>query len=326
MNDKKPGETERRFDKVTRALEDVLGQLPAGVTLSLRVFAHDDPDFLKKNGNARIPMRQLRAPKKWKTNDLAPLMLQVRKLVPTYETPLVRSIATAKEEDFPEDFKGSRSIVVLTDGADSTFYQNDDADLRKEGNTIARFLQKRFPKEVGINITVISVEVSPQEAKQQKEFTDAIESVGGRCFEVNDTTQIAGYLRKALLTMRFWIETDKGMTPPGIPLEGAEISAFNENLRWIPDLAPGAYMLRVRTNRDFEQRIRLEAGDSLVLNLTELDTSGIGFQRDVYAESRKRRLDRAPKIAVKDGWILAVLQNQRKTVNFPTGNRWKAHS
>jgi hypothetical protein len=309
MNAKKPGDSERRFDKATKALEEVLDSLPPGVTVSLRVFAHVDDEFTSNNPR-QIPIRLLREPSKWKKNDVGPLMRRVRNLTPAYETPLVRALWMARD-DFPAGFKGTKTIVVLTDGADNQFDTAADADLRKRGQTIREFLRNEF-KDSGVTPNVVGLEVTETEKKQQQEFVQAIQALGGRYFEVDDSTKLAATLKKAVLQMHFWMEAGSGAVPPGeLPEEGADISTVGQNLRWISGLTPGTYDVRVRTNRDVEQNIGLAAGDSLTVNLIRKG-DGLGFQRDVYAESHYfRQFGRLLKKQPQNDWLLAVMQNQR---------------
>src|SRR5262249_7617904 len=89
MNARKPGETKRRFDKALDALEGVLKRLPAGVTVSLRVFGLEAETV----GNpGRVKVERLWNNIRWDHNDTESYMRQLRPLKPTFGTPLVRAL------------------------------------------------------------------------------------------------------------------------------------------------------------------------------------------------------------------------------------------
>lgn len=305
VNSKTP-RSKWRYTRALTELRTVLKNLPAGVYVSLRVFS--DYDDNPKNWSR--PLRKL---KKWDPEQINEVMDQLEKLIPWQETPLVRAIWRAKREDFKypsgEDFKGARTIVVLTDGADNLFAK--DADLTDIAPTIPDFLEKTF-KDSNVALHVVGFEVSDQDRKDQETFIKGINKLGPEASYVDaaDTKQLAAALRRAMLQMHFWIKADGG-PDTGLPQEGADISRPGKNLQWVTDIPPGTYRVRIRTNREYEQRIRLAAGDSLALRLVPVG-KGIGFQRYVYAESFVGGVGRDPKMVKKDDWLMAVLQNQRK--------------
>jgi len=293
-----------RFEKALDALESVLRNLPDGITVSVRIFA--DEEDTKTNG---LMSRVLRPPQKWEGKHLRPLMGDLRGLEPWGQTPLVRSIAQGKK-DFPATFTGSKTIVCLTDGADSEFEKNKGP--KERGAAISRFIENEF-RETDIAVNVVGFEVAKDEQEAQQQFAAAIKKIGGNYFDAENSKQLVAALEKAILSMRFWIEAESGGLVPRdeLPLEGADISLVGQNLRWIRGLIPGTYEVRVRTNKATDQRVRLGAGDSLILNLLP-QQGGVGFQRDVYAESYYfQNFGRVLAKQKKKDWLLAVLQNQR---------------
>jgi hypothetical protein len=322
MNPKLNG-GDNRFGRVTDALEKVFRRLPAGVTVSLRIYGQDDP--AQDNAN-KGTSRLLWEPHRWDKARIGERMREIRALAPSYGTPLVKSIGQAKT-DFPRGFRGARTIVVLTDGADSTFYPHKgpkanlvppaklegDSDLYPKGDTIAKYLDNEFHNS-GILINVIGVEVSPQERKQQEEFKRAIEKLGGSYYDVEKTGNLAAILEKAaLMQMRFWIEEERtGQQPRQLPQEGADISPLLGSIGWIEGLEEGAYQVRMRTGKVFEQRTRIGQGDALLLTLTRT-ADGLGFRRDPYADSQRiRNYRRDAKKERQGAWLMAALQNQRR--------------
>jgi hypothetical protein len=319
MKTVRPGDPRTRFKKATQALRTVLKKLPPGITVSLRAFGAEE--FANEDGQyGGIRLVWPRA--KWDPDQIDTFMKKVEDLHPTYATPLVRSIALARQ-DLAD--KPARTIVVLTDGADSNFYGgNTDADLKVKGRTITEFLKNEFhetdPNREPIQVNVIGFEVeesefSPPEAKAQPEFVRAIKEIGGMYFLVDKTDQLASALESSLLSMRFWIDADAGADPPAdLPREGASLSRsdLDQNPRWIKGLRESPYLVRVRTSRTIEQRVRVHAGDSLILDLVP-GAGGLRFRRSLYADSYYINNNHSFVRKQKQGpWTLAVLENQPK--------------
>lgn len=300
MKSRNPKDGPTRFEKALNALEQVMRTLPRGVKVSFRAFAQE--------GDTNLESKLLRTSKTWDPNQLFDFMQEVRALKPYGYTPLVRSIWKARK-DFPDNFTGARTIVVLTDGADSEFKK--DLELQQKGKTITEFMQNEF-KESNTLINVVGFEVSDEEKKDQQEFEQAIRKLGGQYYDVQDSKQLVKYLGKAMLDLHFWIEGESGSVAKGqLPQEGANISSFRENFRWIHELVPGTYRVRVRSDKAYEQVIRVEAGDSLVVNL-EASRDGLQFRRDQYASSHYlRNFARTVRMKKVKDWLLAVLQNER---------------
>ena len=117
-------------------------------------------------------VRPLRPPGQWNRDlQLKDLMNKIDNLTPYYRTPLVEAIWEAKEgleRALPPGFKGPKSIVVLTDGADDEF----DNWARRGGtggiNTIRQFMQKRFLENSGYMLNMVFFQVDPGEVEQAK--------------------------------------------------------------------------------------------------------------------------------------------------------------
>src|SRR5262249_18385843 len=123
-----------RWKLAREALARVLEQLPAGVWVSVRVFGAEGLREPRKDAGG---IELVWKPRQWRKEHLGPLMETLKGLKPNGATPLVRSMLMARG-DFPPNFKGERTMVVVTDGGDSNFYEtvwNVDTDLKKE-NTL----------------------------------------------------------------------------------------------------------------------------------------------------------------------------------------------
>src|SRR5262249_30277814 len=110
-----------------------------------------------------------------------------------------------------------------------------------------------------------------------------------------------------------------GRIPPGaIPEEGADVSRVENNFRWIRGLAPGTYKIVLQANRiqkAVEQRVRVERGDSLILQLVPSgDGKGFQFRRNNYVDSATIHKFNALVVHrdLKDiAWLFSVVQNQK---------------
>src|SRR5262249_23013442 len=156
------------------------------------------------------------------------------------------------------------AILVITDGADSTFYPQPglddvDAELRKYSPTgdMAGYLKKRFGADNDILINVVGFEVNADERKQQKEFKDAVAGIGGSYYDADNYRQLVAYLDRALHQMRFRVEQDVAGEPPGRAARDAhDVSPPGENLRWVGPLDPGTYRVRAFSSSALGQRVR----------------------------------------------------------------------
>jgi hypothetical protein len=306
-----------RFSKSTEALRGVLGQLPDGVWVSLRVFGDEESGKDKATGKYG-GIRLLWKAHRWEKKKLAERMSEVERLTPKYGTPLVRSIAQAKG-DFPPGFTGPRTIVVVTDGGDSNFYDSSpryrhlDADLRRQSPTLTGFLQKQF-KDSGIQLSVVGFEVdkfdSAAEKQAHAEIQQALKKLDppGAYYDAKDSKKLAVDLQKALLPMYFWVTAGLARPDPE-PGQGRSIRRSDQNPNWIP--APSeSSVVRVPSIRSLSQRVRVDSGDSLLLDLVS-EGGQWGFRRSLYTDTHYIRVNhgfvrRAPTEA---GWRLTALEN-----------------
>jgi hypothetical protein len=303
-----------RFAKALRALRDVLELLPAGVTVSLRAFSAE-----QFKGNPQ-QISLVWPAEKWNPDALDRRMKQLSRLKPYYDTPLIRAIYQARN-DFPKGFTGPRTIVALTDGGDSNFYDsknNPDADLKKRikgrSKTIAAFLKQEF-KDSGIQVRVIGFQVkragfaSAGEKRAYNELRPALRGIGGSYYDADDPDSLADALKQALFKMDFWVDADEGASTDDLPDRGNEISRTDtaENLRWLP-LKTGDYVVKIPSLQGLRQSITIGRGDSLLLELVE-GKRRLAFRRSLYAPLPSGFRKMAP---LQEKWQLSVLQNQRR--------------
>src|SRR5262249_50256646 len=139
-------------------------------------------------------------------------------------------------------------------------------------------------KDSGIFVNVLGFELSeldPSEKEGHAEYVPAIKKIGGVYEDLRDSAKLAQQLERFLLQIHYNLDAESGRIPPGaIPEEGADVSRVANNFRWIRGLAPGTYKIVLQANRiqkAVEQRVRVERGDSLILQLVP-SGDGKGFQ------------------------------------------------
>src|SRR5262249_44477394 len=122
-----------RKDTALEALRTCLRNIPDGVRVSLLTFsAETDRD--------RVTAQWRQVPWDSSAGAVNERVKQLRTLTPKYDTPLVRATVEARGY-FTKDFKGAKTLVILTDGGDNAFYSRD-RDLReKYGETMEKCLK-----------------------------------------------------------------------------------------------------------------------------------------------------------------------------------------
>src|SRR5262249_10523989 len=166
-------------------------------------------------------------------------------LTPFSYTPLVETMVEAKNKAFREDFKGFKTLVVLTDGGDSEF----------KGD-IPSYLREQF-KDSGVLINFIGFQLTPPELKLAREqFQRPIEELGGNCFlNVKDTRQLTGFLERSMhRQLRFELLDSDGqqVTVSG----GTTISKDDKNPEPAELIRSGVYKIRLELTRAFTQEIQ----------------------------------------------------------------------
>jgi Mg-chelatase subunit ChlD len=326
MGDKKIKATGKtRKDTALEALEGCLKKIPNGVKVTLLTFSAAENE---RNKERLVPLWRKA---EWDNGDVAvgKRMKQLRDLTPKNDTPLVRATVGGRDY-FTKDFKGAKTLVVITDGGDNTFYPNRDypdgeGELRREyGKTMETCLGTAF-KGTGISLNVIGFRLSELDPDKDKdeykgymEYRPAIEKAGGLFTNAEDSAALAEQLERSILQIRFKLDTESGVIPDGaIPPEGGDVSRSLSDFRWVRGLGPGVYNITLNANRiqkAFDQRLRVGRGDSLVLRLVPSpDGTGFQFRRETYVDSRSiKNLNREfVRRDVRDtSWLVSVVQNQ----------------
>ena len=296
-----------KFDETTAALQEVLGALPRGTTVSLWVFGQA-VGASKTVTNAEETITRLLEPTAWNPEDteqLPALMKKVRDLEPWNESPIVQTILAAKDD--VAKGKGAKTIVVLTDGYDNRFGKDS-----KPAKSIATTLHDAF-QDSGITVNVVGFKfVSKEEEDLARRQFKVLETLTppGRFFATNEAGKLAAQLREAMRQrLRYWIDREDNEKLPEIPDTGLELSSGSSNDRWyrFPEsLPPGGYKMRVDTNRRVLQNVIINRGELLLLNLVA-GAKGAEWQRAFVT-----RDDYGDKPGESSGdWRLVAVQNQR---------------
>jgi uncharacterized caspase-like protein len=304
----KPGGAPK-WDQAKRVLQRVLQELPDGVTVSVRGFTTDR--------QFNPVMRRLLHAEKWDEKQRTALKGKLEELTLVNGTPIIDAIWRAHKEDLPSEFE-ARTIVVITDGGDNTFYWSGNADLRKrvQANTIKQFFSKHFEDsdtQVCVIGYAIGDDVSAEEKRGHQELKKALEEGGGRYFPASEADSLETALMRSILHMFYRVDPDVRASAR-VPLGWKNITRTDqeESPSWV-DLKPDRY--RVSLSR-LKQLIELQRGDALLL---ELEPSGNrpAFRRALYSQCEWLQKHQ-PQMKTREqaGWRLAVPEN-RTTLREP---------
>jgi hypothetical protein len=310
---------ESRMDRALAALEKTVARLPAGVTLSLYTFS------AKGEPEGRVTQRWNRERWTGKKEMLKDLMAAV-KVTPYGETPLISAIIQASKLGFEKDAPDSaRTMLVITDGADNYFHRKN-VPAHGDGETMTDVFKRVFGN-TRIQVNVIGFELELDDAADkasQREFEAAVtKGIGGNYFLAENSEKLIAALERSLLRVRFWIEERSGKVEPGkIPDDGVDVGLTGRDPRWILGLDAGTYNVALQTSlkrKGLEQQIRLDRGDSLLMELTEVGNEFRFVRRsflDTHAElnlvaARAQPEGFRPPPGGPTGWHLGVVQNQR---------------
>jgi hypothetical protein len=305
-----------KYHEATKALGEVLQDLPAGVQVSVIVFSHavvdadGVPDGRFEPRTPEDTIEIIREPQAWNPNQGPALIKRLERLVPFNETPLVRAIRKAHKYGFPEGHKGFKTLLVLTDGEDNRF-DGDTAlkNLHPGTKSIAEWITAEF-KASPVRLNMIGFRVAQGEQEGlTKQFKEALENLPrsgglrGAFYAMDEVDKLKAALARGLKQkLSFTLERDR--TPANEEDDGHTVSLGlpddDDDWAMVP---PGDNRVRVELDRPLEQRIHVEPGDFLLIKVRD---DGKGFERLVYGDDwEKLRLRRD-----QDGWALSLLQNQ----------------
>lgn len=296
-----------KYAEALTALRSVLARIPKGTTVSLWVFGQAIGPR-KTVEQAERTVQRVQSPIVWDPDDpamLRSLMARVQypTLEPWNESPIVRAMVSAKND--LANASGFKTLLVLTDGMDNRFA--GDRELNPNKLSIPAFLTETF-RDSGIVVNMVGYKVVDREQKKAEEQFKVVEKLPlpGKFVTVNEARQLAATLDLSLRqSLRYWVDSEVNV-PLSAALAGVEVTPLGANNQWYPGgLNPGAYKVRVQTNRRLEKGVVIGSGDLLLVNLVPTDR-GTVFERALFSRSAYP----AKPARDKSGWRLAVLQNQ----------------
>jgi hypothetical protein len=304
---KKP---DSKFQQMMTVLPRVLADVPAGTHLSVRLYGHkpmpsvagappvtSSQDVLNRFWTPQTPTERVFSgtwgPKDSGMSDQ--LMTQLRSYPPQGYTPLVHSMKEAKAQDFPKGFVGPRTLLVLTDGAD-TWYGSDPTKLAKR-----EFEEAFRDSDVSVQIIVFKA-TAGEERIAQEQFREVVNFPTPGTIELaNNAAALTDVLRTALRPKIRLLTLSGGPALPklshGVPANKAD-DPLNRLIP-SPPIDAGTYRAAVFGSR---QLVGFARGDRLLIRLFNA-AEGVRFERDLLA--RELRDDRRRR---EGDWVLGVHQ------------------
>jgi hypothetical protein len=298
-----------------QALNDVLATIPPGTTLSLWTFSqargnqvvdenHPRPEDVEDSKAPERTIQRLYGPLAWDPARRPDLVRRLDQLKPTWQTPLVESMVRAKVD--LAKAKGFRTMLVLTDGADSRFSKTHP------GVEIAKFLGEQF-RDTGIVLNMILYSQTQAELQgANKQFGVALGQLDppGKLVSVKEVSRLRAELQSALkqqLAFKVFGDNARGKTLAEHTVTDAE----NEPNDWLTlDSPTDTYRIQVQTDRVNECSVVVKRGERLVVNLvSKPGQPGIAFERALFSDDFNT--EKSSKLRKDAGnWRLAFLENK----------------
>jgi hypothetical protein len=315
-----------KWTAAKQALLQVLQEVPQNTKLSVWTFSQARPGVLfnakgEMAGNNEEQNRQAvldsEAPERtikpqrplspWAPGQLAQVQRLLEELHPYHETPLAQAMADAATS--LADVPGLKNLLVLTDGNDNRF----------KGD-IPAFLEKTL-RPLGLRVTIVYFHAG-EKAKADEllaarnNFEAPIQRLDprNRFVQAGDLGQLITRLRAGLEQKLICQVMNLDNTPAGD--ESLEVRPRNEPLRWwTAGLEPRFYTLFVLADKPYLQKVNLESGDRLIVDLVDDNNGGIAFRRALYGDEDEFQ---AEEKRPGGRWRLTTLGDQ-KTGDDPAG-------
>ncbi len=146
-----PADANTKYAIAVKTLERVLRELPAGLIVSVYQFGAARPNHAKVSPEQTI--ETVFGPARWDPSSAAALGDKLRAAEPWDESPIIRTILRARDDLLALGDIGFRSIVVVTDGDDNRFAQ--DQLLNPDGKSIPEFLSWWTFRDGKIQLNVV---------------------------------------------------------------------------------------------------------------------------------------------------------------------------
>ncbi len=296
-----------KFREIMHAVEQILARLAPGTTVSVYIFGQQ---ILSVNPNppAEETITQIVPPTVWRSdafNQVREVMARIEapRYQPFNRSPIVKTMLRARDD--LAGVQGFRSILVLTDGKD-TSYEGKPPRTIPTGDDVASVLRANFGKS-DIELTVVGFKVADDQDEIRKQF-GVIETFPrpGQFFTVNDAVDLTRTLNKALRPALFYRLDGLNNVPILGPVRiGERAPGSLDFLR----LDPGSYRLQLDADVPGESIFHVEPGDHLAVRML-LRSGRVAFERLTWTTSLNMGLS---TILLRNHWRLSVLQNQITT-------------
>jgi hypothetical protein len=244
-----------KIETATQVTRQLIESLPDGAQVGLRLYGHwgvwlprrtdpkagplssDDPR-LNTDSQLVVPIRPLSGEQRER------LKTWIDWTRPRGKTPMVYSLLQA-QKDFPESWRGPRTIVLISDGVETCGGKLEDVEAAYKDT------------DFGVVIHVVGFDIKETDAQAQLERI--ARAGGGDYYSAKDARQLADALRRAVGSTAFVVLGPDGTTPldrglvNGQPLE----------------LPPGRYFAALPSSTEEPVAIEVHEDKASVLRLTD---------------------------------------------------------
>ncbi len=295
-----------KYRQATRALEQVLSQLPRGIQVSVWTFGQAmGPQ--KTVLRAEQTIRRVVPPLVWNREDVGQLRaimktLEYPHVEPWNASPVVDAILAAKQDLIGSS--GFKSVVVITDGVDSRMSQT--AETQQSPSDVSSILKAAFDgTDIVLNVIGFRVEAEDEQvARTQFRATESF-NPAGRYLESKDTEELANVLQSLLhQRVQYWLDDYSNAELPA-GRKRLPVADTAQDDSWYPGgLQPGTYNLWNSASTR-PTRLSVRGGNRLVLELDERNGDVAANRSDFL------RTDFSWKpTATVNQWLVAALENR----------------
>ncbi len=348
---------EWRSSKALQTVIELLDSFNDDAYPSVSVFVFGEEAGTGKDVamTATMPIKQLfpasgPPPEKMTRSDIDVLKATIRRLkqnaIPEYYTPLVPSIRKALELGFPPGYTKPKTVLVLTDGMDTTYGEivfKDDDGVKKstveEKNRIIADVQRSVAdfNAARVPIHIVFFDTDQEEEEVAKRQFDAVRrfEAPGQLWSARDSKALFKTLDLALRPKPRLIlqngDAAQGVPPFGLPTnrpgdQPHELRWYGREIDGVIKPTPGRYDLDL-PGLD-RQPIAFEDGDRLLVRIKKT-ADGAQFSRELFFREFPPKVDRTDmsqrRLDENADWLLAVPQNQilfpnnKQTLSLVTG-------
>lgn len=303
-----------KYQQALKTIREVLLDLPQNTPLCIRVFGHGEPmyrdtDPIDVKTKATRDEVFFRGKVNWRRGaNEAPLdteiMQKLRDNKPKNFTPLLRTMINAKA-DFPKNYEGSKTMLVLSDGADTMYGTGPQAVAQVK----AQFNNEFSKADVGVQLILFSWDKDERKTVSEQ-FQDVTGfSIPGRLRFADNNTELREFIDQALRPKLRLLKAGspaprtnpEGKTLPGAGLAANRQSDELRSLRWSDAFKPDFYKgLVYNAKQEFE----FQPGDRMLVRIFKDKSGRIAFERDLFARLLMGRGPTPDETSA--GWMMGV--------------------